>query len=267
MYVQSVKFLACMLVAAPLLGGCSKKLESDGLATGSTTPAAAPGAGGEAQTGSYVKTRELALAWQAHPGDENIGLAYADALDKLGQQGTEMDVLKSISVAHATDATLQATIGKKLLTAGRAGEAATILERAVATGKADSTVYSALGSAYDQQGQYEMARAQYNKALSISPNSLPVENNLGMSYALQGKLAEAEKVLRMALSQPGSAAVPRIRQNLALVVGLQGRFDEAKQIAAADLPPDQVEANLNYLKQMLAKKDTWAQLKDQNAAN
>ena len=32
--------------------------------------------------------------------------------------------------------------------------------------------------------------------------------------------------------------VPKVRQNLALVVGLQGRFAEAEKIAGADLPPD-----------------------------
>ena len=88
-----------------------------------------------------------------------------------------------------------------------------------------------------------------------------------MSYALQGKLPEAEKMLRSALNQPGSAAMPQIRQNLSLVVGLQGRLDEAKQIASADLPPDQVEANMQYLQQMLSKPNTWAQLQNQNTAN
>ncbi len=46
-----------------------------------------------------------------------------------------------------------------------------------------------------------------------------------------------------------------MRQNLALAVGLQGRFAEAESIARADLPPDEAAANVAYLKQMLAKKD------------
>jgi len=51
-----------------------------------------------------------------------------------------------------------------------------------------------------------------------------------------------------------------VRQNLALVVGLQGRFDEARSIASKDLPPDEVDANLAYLQQMLSQPNTWAQL-------
>ena len=47
---------------------------------------------------------------------------------------------------------------------------------------------------------------------------------------------------------------PRVRQNLALVVGLQGRFAEAEDIARSDLPPDQAAANVAYLRQMLAQQ-------------
>jgi Flp pilus assembly protein TadD len=45
-----------------------------------------------------------------------------------------------------------------------------------------------------------------------------------------------------------------VRQNLALVVGLQGRFQEAETIARADLPPDEAAANVAYLRQMLAEQ-------------
>lgn len=259
------------LLGLLVFAGCTAKegaLNTDGLATSSTTPAAALDSGdGQAPAGSYVKTRELAQGWAAHPADEKIGMAYADNLGKLGQQSTQIEVLKAISLAHPNDAPLQARIGKQLLGANRAGEAATILERAVATNKADWKTYSALGSAYDQQGQYDLARAQYAKALALQPNALSVQNNLGMSYALQGKLPEAEKILRSAMAQPANISFPMVRQNLALVVGLQGRLDEAKQIASADLPPDQVQANVAYLQQMLAKPNTWAQLSAQNAAN
>ena len=47
----------------------------------------------------------------------------------------------------------------------------------------------------------------------------------------------------------------RVRQNLGLVVGLQGRFAEAETIVKADLPPDQAAANVAYLKEMLNRND------------
>ena len=47
---------------------------------------------------------------------------------------------------------------------------------------------------------------------------------------------------------PDASADARVRQNLALVVGLQGRLAEAEQLARQDLPPDQVSNNIAWLK-------------------
>jgi Flp pilus assembly protein TadD len=85
-----------------------------------------------------------------------------------------------------------------------------------------------------------------------------------MSYVLTGDLATAEKLLRQALALPDADS--RIRQNLALVVGLSGRFDEAEQIASAELPPDEAAANIAYLRAMLSQQDSWQQLRQSSAA-
>ena len=55
-----------------------------------------------------------------------------------------------------------------------------------------------------------------------------------------------------------------MRQNLALVVGLQGRFDEAEKIASQELSPEQAQANVAYLRSMLAQQNAWNQLKAQD---
>jgi Flp pilus assembly protein TadD len=82
-----------------------------------------------------------------------------------------------------------------------------------------------------------------------------------MSYMLEGNLKAAEATLREASSLPDGDSQPQVRQNLALAVGLQGRFDEARDIASRDLPPDTVEANLTYLRSMLSQPNTWQKLK------
>jgi Flp pilus assembly protein TadD len=76
---------------------------------------------------------------------------------------------------------------------------------------------------------------------------------------LEGDLRTAETYLRSAASQPGADS--RVRQNLALVVGLQGRFDEAEKIAGQELSPAQAEANVAYLRSMLSQQNAWNQLK------
>ena len=83
-------------------------------------------------------------------------------------------------------------------------------------------------------------------------------SNLGLSYALAKDLPQAESTLRRAAARNG--ADQRVRQNLALVVGLQGRFAEAEEIARADLPPDEAAANVAYLRQMLSQQNDWKKL-------
>jgi Flp pilus assembly protein TadD len=111
---------------------------------------------------------------------------------------------------------------------------------------------SAQGAVLDQLGRHEEAQRYYLTALKIVPDEPSVLSNLGLSYALSKDLPNAEATLRRAAAHPPVDS--RVRQNLALVVGLQGRFPEAEQIAAADLPPDQAAANVAYLRQMLAHR-------------
>jgi Flp pilus assembly protein TadD len=250
---------AMVLVSTLALGACQNrdaKLDGDPVTTGSTSKATL----GAPASGSFKVTSALAQRWQADQSNIPLGLEYADNLGKIGQTDEQMGVLKVLTNAHPNDSGLQSKVGKQFLTAGRAGEAVEMLERASSQPNVDWKTLSALGSAQDQQGNHGQARESYQKALALQPNELSIENNMAMSFALEGKLPDAEKILRAAVKQPGIEKQPRIRQNLALVVGLQGHFDEARQIASQDLPPDQVDANLTYLQQMLAQPNTWQEL-------
>jgi Flp pilus assembly protein TadD len=253
---------ALVLVSALALGACQSKqakLDADPLQTGSTSKL-----GATTGAGSFVRTTALSKKWTADQGNIPLGLEYAANLEKIGQTDEQVGVLKTLAAAHPNDAALQSKIGKQLLAAGRSGEAIEMLERSSKAPDADWKTLSALGSAYDQQGSHSLARDSYKSALAKNPDELSVQNNMAMSFALEGQLPEAEKILRKAIAQHGVAAQPRIRQNLALVVGLQGRYDEARKIASEDLPPEEVEANLAYLQQMMAQPNTWQQLSDEN---
>jgi Flp pilus assembly protein TadD len=248
--------MALALVAAVALAGCSNKtagLDADPIATASTTAAAGP---------SFKKTEALSKQWRANPGNATLALAYANSLEQLGQKPTQIEVLRQAAEQSQGDGKAQSLLGRALLSAGDVEAASPVLARAAALNPGDPQALSAYGATLDQMTRHAEARSQYQKAMAIAPNDMGIMNNLAMSYSLQGKLPEAENILRKALQHPNSAASPRVRQNLALVVGLQGRFDEAKKIASEDLPPDQVQANMAYLQQMLQKPNTWAQLKE-----
>ena len=258
-WLTSVKTGAILLVAACALAACQNKsasLDGDPLATASTSPS-----GGV----SFKKTEAMAKQWNANPGDLKLGLAYAASLGQLGQRPTQVGVLSTIAERNPANAEAQAVVGKEFLKIGEENAAATVLERAAQLNPGDWQIFSAWGTALDQQARHAEAREKYQQALALMPGELSVTNNMAMSFALQGKLPEAEKLLREALAAPGGKSLPRIRQNLALVVGLQGRFEESQKIASEDLPPNEVEANLAYLKQMLSRPNTWQQLQDDTA--
>lgn len=243
-----------LLASTVMLTGCSKftgqLTPASDINTASTTPV------------SLSALAELAEKWQANPSDVNKGLAYANGLEKLGQNDEALNVYRKLTEANPSNAKLAGIYGRKLAAAGNTDQAVPILENAEQRGDKDWRVMSALGSAYDQQGLYQKAREQYAMALKADPQNLAVMNNLAMSYALEGNLKQAEQELRAADALPRSKSEPRIRQNLALVVGLQGHFDEATKLAQEDLPPEQVQENMAYLKKMLSQPNTWQQISD-----
>lgn len=244
---------AAALMAGLALSACQSSLTGSRAADPITT-----GATGE------VSIKETALAgqrWRADPGNVRLGLAYAQNLQALGQTDEQLKVLDELNRRNPDNADLAAYYGKQLAFHGRTTDAERMLRRLVDGGQADWKVHSALGSALDQQNKFDEARRHYAIALESKPNELSVLNNLGMSFMLEGDLKKAEATFRQAVALPNGDREPRLRQNLALSVGLQGRFDEAREIASRDLPPEMVEANLTYLRSMLSQPNTWQQLK------
>ena len=211
--------------------------------------------------GSIKDTAKAGQEWRADPGNIERGLAYAANLQALGQIDEQMKVLDELTRRNPNDVKLAAYYGKQLTHHGRAADGERTLLRVIAAGQADWRVHSALGSALDQQGKFTEAREQYATALQAGAKKLTVLNNIGMSYMLEGDLKAAEATLREASSLPDGDVEPRVRQNLALAVGLQGRFEEAREIASRDLPPATVEANMAYLRSMLSEPNTWQKLK------
>ena len=151
--------------------------------------------------------------------------------------------------------------GRALADAGDYEQALDVLGRAHTPDNPDWRILNAQGAVLDELGRHAEAQRHYSAALKIVPNEPSVLSNLGLSYALTKDLRRAEATLRQAAGQPNAA--PKVRQNLALVVGLQGRFAEAEQIASKDLPPDEAAANVNYLRQMLAQRGAWSKTSGQ----
>jgi Flp pilus assembly protein TadD len=199
--------------------------------------------------------------YRENPGDPDIAINYAKALRATEQRAQAVAVLEQTSMRNPHDMALLGAYGRALADAGDYSHALEVLERATTPDNPDWRILNAQGAVLDQLGRHDEAQRHYSAALKMMPNEPSVLSNLGLSYALIKDLKRAEATLRQAVAQPNAA--PKVRQNLALVVGLQGRFDEAEKIAAADLPPDEAAANVEYLRQMLAQQGQWKKLGNQ----
>ena len=191
----------------------------------------------------------LAERYRDNPRDPDVALRYGQALRANGQRAQAVAVLESASMANPGNKQLLGQYGRALADNGNFKQAFDTLSQAHSPTNPDWSILSVQGTTLDQMGRHEDARRYYASALKIRPDEPSVLSNLGLSYMLTKDLAKAEEVLRRAYARDGSDA--RIRQNLALVIGLQGRFSEAEAIIKADLPPEQAAANVAYLRQML----------------
>jgi Flp pilus assembly protein TadD len=199
--------------------------------------------------------RELALwapRYQANPSDSEAAMAYARALRATGQRTQAVAVLQQASIRNPRNMKLLGDYGRALADVGQYAKALDAFNRAHTPDNPDWRILNAQGAVLDQMGRYREAQSYYSAALKMVANEPSVLSNLGLSYALEKKLKLAERTLRKAVAQPG--ATQKVTQNLALVVGLQGRFAEAKKIATADLPASEAEANVAYLRQMLVRR-------------
>ncbi|RTL92039.1 MAG: tetratricopeptide repeat protein [Hyphomicrobiales bacterium] len=210
----------------------------------------------------HTATSRLGESYARNPNDRRMAMNFAAALQMDGDADQSLAVMRKLAIAYPKDRDVLAAYGKALAANGQFEPALDAVRRAQTPEYPDWKLVSAEAAILDQMGQKDEARQNYRKALELKPNEPSVLSNLGMSYVLEGDLRTAETYMRSAAQQPGADS--RVRQNLALVVGLQGRFDEAEKIASQELSPEQAQANIAYLRQMLAQQNAWSQLKDQD---
>ena len=183
---------------------------------------------------------------QVDPNDVEAGVRLSAALRALGRYDEATQAADTVLVGAPNNLEAQLEDARARIGTGQGFYAIEVLKRAQALAPKDWRAFSLMGVALEQSERPEEAKAAYDQALALSPNNPAVLSNLAMMYAARGDSALAESLLRRAVSQP-SAAAPE-RQNLALVLGLQGKLAEAERLLRQDLPPDVANANLAWLR-------------------
>ena len=197
----------------------------------------------------------LTARYKANPKDKTTAIHYAAALRAVGQSKQAVAVLEISMSLYPQDVDINVAYAKALTADGRFEQSLTVLDNVIRPEAPDWNALLVKGATLDQLGRNGEARALYTQALVFAPGEASIEANIGLSYAMTNELAAAEQHLRRAVQMPGASS--RIRQNLALVVGLQGRFDECRALYAAELPPEQVESNMAYVRALLTQQNRW----------
>ncbi len=248
---------AAALTAAVCLGGCQSS-------SGPQDVTASIGAAAPQSGQSKAEKQRSVDAWgrqyDRHPEDKATALNYALALRAAAEYAQATAVLQRLAAKYPRDTEVLGAYGKALADSGRLREAAEVLPRAHTPDRPNWSILSAQGSVADQLGDREQAQVYYAAALKIAPAQPYVLSNLGLSYALSKKLklAKAEKTLQEAAAQQGADS--RVRQNLSLVLALEGKFDSAEEVSRRDLGPKDAAANVAAIRRMIAQSNTWKQI-------
>lgn len=197
--------------------------------------------------------------YEKNPNEYEAALKYARVLRAIGSSARATEVAQQALTLKQGDVELTLIYAQAALDQGKAADAAMALARAEAEGQSDWRMLSIIGVTMDSLDKHSGAQDYYRKAIALSPDNPKILANLGLSYALDSKPGLAEQTLREAMALPG--ADNRITQNLVVVLGVQGKFDEAEKIAGADMPKALIESNREYFRSMLNPSRNWETLR------
>src|SRR4051812_20891306 len=174
-----------------------------------------------------------------------------------------------------------ATRALEALNSNKVPQAIQLSEQAVAKSPTDAGFRALLGNAYFAGGRFRSAEAAYTDSLTIYPNQAQVmlklalvqialgkknqaiatlndarpalgESNYGLAMTLAGRTADAIRVLEPVARDANADAT--VRQNLALAYAFAGNWDNARAIAAQDVPAGRIDARIHQWMQLTSPK-------------
>jgi Flp pilus assembly protein TadD len=243
--------LAVQPASAGLFGGGKKPEAAKPAAPAEPQPAAPQPATAE-QRAAAERQDPLTRAafWgremQIDPTDIVAGVRMSAALRALGRNEEAVAVAQQVLAGHPDNVEALLEDARAKIAGGAPFYAIASLKAAQAAAPKDWRPLSLLGVALEQTERPDEAREAYIAGLKLSPENPSILTNYALFHAARGDKAQAETLLRRAVAGPGAGA--RERQNLALVLGLQGKLAEAERLMRQDLPPAKAAANLAYLR-------------------
>jgi Flp pilus assembly protein TadD len=169
--------------------------------------------------------------------------ALVEAGDGLLEAGLSSEAIEVYARVKSGSARLGALLGlaRAHLALGEADQALQSAEQAVAFAPRDARPLVDKGVALDTLQRHTEAQLAYRAALQITPGSISARNDLALSLALSDQYDQGIALLEPLARAP--SAVPKTRQNLALIYGLSGDRARAVALSRMDLDADKTDAN------------------------
>ncbi len=224
-----------------------------------TLPASAEEIEAASRTDPLTRANFWSGEYEKNPASLETAIAFARSLREIGSHDRAVDIATRTAVLHPDSDELMLVLGQSLLSLGRDAEAIEALTRVHVINPLNADAYAARGLALDRREQHLDAQRAYIRALELEPGRIATRSNYAMSLALVGNLVGAESALRQAYEETDKRDT-RVRENLALILGLQGRFDEMRALSENNAPAAALETNEALLRRMVSPGRTWDSL-------
>lgn len=173
----------------------------------------------------------------AKPAPDRVAADVQKAISR-GEAEKAISMAEALVAANPGEARYRALLGQAYLRAGRFESAAQALDDAMKLGDNSSRTALSLALAHIGSGNNRQAVA----ILDDWRDAIPAAD-LGLAYALAGETNRGVAILSDRLR--GGENTPKLRQNLAYAFALDGRWREARMMAAQDVPADQLDGRIS----------------------
>ncbi len=243
--------LVALSAVALGLGGCagsSSDLASDLLGNPQQPKPAATEVAEVPQSDLEKATQYWGEKFSKSPNTLEYALNYARNLKAMGRKREALAALQHASNYHAQNREFAGEYGRLALELDQVQTAKQVLAFADDPSKPDWRVISARGAVMAKEGNAKDSIRMFERALVLSNRNPSVVNNLAMAYALDGRPADSERLLREAAAKGDSA---KVQKNLALVLGLQGKYDEAQVVGGRVLDQTTVAEDTKLVRKIV----------------
>ena len=202
---------------------------------------------------------QLVDSKKGSPDDQfryKVGLA--ESARRIGQNAAALDMYEQLYKEKPTDVSVMEGRGLTLMAAGRTADAGRQLAEVIEKDPKRWRSLNALGILFVTKNMIPEAMAYYTEALKQSPDNPAILNNVGLSQAVDKNYSRAFEAFEQGVRvSKTDAQRKQISLNMAMVYGISGDLETAKEIASKFLEGPALDNNLG-LYAHLAKDDNLA---------